>query len=118
MSIADDRAAEGAGASFSTPLYPNTYVWFVLASALDVMLTSVILHLGGGEANGVARWVIERYDIVGMSIFKFTLVILVILICQWVGLRNRAKGRRLAEWAVALTFVPVVFSLVLILVNG
>ena len=80
-------------------------------------LTYVVLWFGGAEVNAVARWVLERFGIAGMTVFKFVLVVIVILICQTVGLRRESTGRRLAEWAVALTFVPVVFSFVLLLVH-
>lgn len=101
---------------FSTPLYPNIYVWFVLASALDVFLTFIVLELGGREVNAVAAWVLDAFGLAGMTAFKFVVVAFVILLCQAVGRRNRRTGRRLAEWAVALTFVPVVFTLIMLAV--
>ena len=41
-------------------LYQNEYAWFLLVSALDVMLTWVILALGGREANAIANSVLAR----------------------------------------------------------
>lgn len=99
---------------FSEPLYPNPYVWFVLASALDVFLTFLVLQLGGREVNKVAAWILDHFGLAGMTVFKFALVTFVILLCQIIGRRNRAAGRRLAEWAVALTFIPVTFTLALL----
>ena len=45
--------------------YPNRYVWFVLLSTLDVVLTFVILWLDGREVNGIADWILQRYGIGG-----------------------------------------------------
>lgn len=102
---------------FSQPLYPNLYVWFVLASAIDVFLTFVVLSLGGREVNAIARWVLDEFGVLGMTIFKFAIVVLIILICQTIGRHRKRTGRRLAEWAVAITFIPVTFSLVLLLTH-
>ena len=99
------------------PLYPNRYVWFVFLSAMDVMMTFVVLWFGGREANGLADWVLQRFGIAGMTLFKFAIVVFVILLCEYVGRRNDRAGRRLAEWAVALTCVPVVIAFALLLVD-
>jgi hypothetical protein len=91
-------------------LYENHYTWFVFVSALDIMLTWVILHAGGREANQLAASVLERFGLEGLVVFKFALVILVIAICEVVGRKNFATGRRLASWAVALTCVPLLVA--------
>ena len=99
----------------ATPvLYPNLYAWLVLLSALDVMLTWVILHLGGREANGAAAFIIGRFGLPGMVVFKFGLVAVVIALCEAVGKRSPAAGERLAVWAIALTCVPVIIAGILI----
>jgi hypothetical protein len=90
--------------------YPNCYAWFVLLASLDLMLTWAVLHLGGLEMNHVADAVIRRWDLPGLVAFKFAIVALVIGICEVVGHRHDATGRRLAEWAVALTSVPVILA--------
>lgn len=96
--------------------YPSAYVWFVFFSALDIMLTCIILNLEGGkEVNPIAAAVIEYADLWGIVIFKFSLVILVVFIAEFIGRRNDRLGRRIAEWSVAITCIPVVFSLVLLL---
>ena len=100
---------------FSTPLYPNAYVWFVLASTLDVFLTFVVLYLGGREVNALANWVLTTLGLTGMILYKYALVAFVILLCQLVGRLRPSAGRRLAEWAVALTFVPVTFTTIMLL---
>ena len=104
--------------------YPNAYVWFVFLAALDVMLTYLILHpvlfargldtteSRGREANALADWIIQRWDVPGMVAFKFVLVVLVVVLCEVIGRRKDRTGRRLAEWAVAVTAIPVVVALV------
>lgn len=104
--------------------YPNAYVWFVFLAALDVMLTYLILHpvlfsgdlemteSRGAEANVLAGWIIERWDVPGLVLFKFVLVVLVVVLCEVIGRRKDKAGRRLAEWAVAITSIPVVLALI------
>ncbi len=92
-------------------LYPKLYVWYVLFASLDIMITWIVLHFGGAEVNPMAAVIIERYNLPGMVVYKFTLVLLVILICEAVGRARDRVGRRLAEWAVAITLIPVVVSL-------
>jgi hypothetical protein len=95
-------------------LYPNLYAWLVIASSLDVLLTSVILHIGGGEANPVAARIIRHFDIPGMTIYKFLIVSFFILICETVGRLSPRAGKRLAIASIVITCVPVMVALVLI----
>ena len=92
-------------------LYPNVYVWYVFFASLDIMLTWVVLHAGGDELNFLADRIIERWGLPGLVTFKFTLVMLVVGICEIVGRRHPARGRKLAEWAVAITVIPVAIAL-------
>ncbi|RMF83910.1 MAG: hypothetical protein D6744_03945 [Planctomycetota bacterium] len=121
-------------------LYPNVYVWFVFVAALDVMCTYVILHPvlfpaplppaatpespdldahllsaaepRGQEVNALAAWVIEHGGMPGTVGYKFSLVLLIVLICEIVGRRRYRLGRRLAEWSVAITTIPVIVAIV------
>jgi type II secretory pathway component PulF len=104
--------------------YPNAYVWFVFLAALDIILTYLILHpvlfprgadmteSRGMETNALADWIIERWDVPGMVAFKFLLVVLVVVLCEIIGRRKEETGRRIAEWAVAITAIPVVIALI------
>jgi hypothetical protein len=95
-------------------LYPTTYLWLVLISSLDIMLTWVILHVGGYEANPLAATIIERFDLWGAVSFKFFLVIVFLLTCEFVGRRRPRTGRAMATVAVCIAAVPVVVAVVLL----
>lgn len=114
MQSAGGKTSAGRAEPAAGVLFPNLYAWFVLVSALDVMLTWVILHLGGSEANGLAARVIERFGLPGMCLFKFALVSVVIGICEIVGRRNRNLAERLIVWGIAITCVPVILSMLMI----
>ena len=94
--------------------YPNLYLWLVFLSSLDVILTRVILFFGGMEVNPIAGQVIESFGVPGMSLFKFSIVAFVIVICEFVGHSRRVTGRNLALAAVLITCVPVLWSSVLL----
>jgi len=96
-------------------LYPNRYAWYVFVSSLDVILTTVLLHFGAEEVNLIANWVLGRYDIAGLVVFKFVLVSLVLSICEYVGHRRRKLGQWLIEWAVGLTCIPVLLAMLQLL---
>lgn len=125
------EAAGVSGAIPTTPvpkrrsvLYPNAYVWFIFVAALDIMLTYLILNPAmfshdmdmtmprGSETNALADWVINRWDVPGMVVFKFLLVILVIGLCEIIGRYRDDTGRMLARWAIAVTSIPVLLALI------
>lgn len=118
-------AAVAAGELTATPQcgwrYPRMYAWFAFLAALDILLTYMILSPlfdeRGREVNVLAEHVIQNYGLPGVVAYKYFLVGLVILICEFVGRRHPVKGRRLAEWSVALTAIPVVVSFTLMLVD-
>ena len=111
-------------------LYPTAYVWYIFLACLDIMFTYLIVHPDvfvreydpktksydfsleprGAEANPLADWVIQRWGLPGMVVFKLGIVLLVICICEIVGRKREALGRRLANWAVALNPIPVVVA--------
>lgn len=99
-------------------LHQQAYVWFVFVSALDIMLTWVILLLGGSEVNVVADAVIEHAGLSGIVMYKFCLVVFVIILSEAVGRRNAGAGRKLAEWSIAITAIPVVLSVIQLFVAG
>ncbi len=91
--------------------YPNCYAWLVLFSALDVMLTWVVLNLGGAEANPLARAVIAWAGLMGMSVYKFLLVAVFVVLCDTVGRMQERTGLMLARVGVGIAVMPVGWTL-------
>ena len=94
--------------------YPQYYVWFVLLGALDVMVTWVVLHMGGREANAFANWVLQRWQLPGMVALKFAAVVLVVIICEYVGNHHPRRGLRLIQLAIILYALPVILGIILV----
>ena len=89
-------------------LYPNHYAWYVFASALDIMVTVVVLvHLGAREVNTIAQASIDLFVTWGLIGLKFASVLVVVAICEFIGRRRKDLGRRLAGAAIALSLFPV-----------
>ena len=87
----------GSTVKFSSAVqFPNLYLWLVFLSALDVALTRVILYFGGVEVNPLAQWIIDEGGQMGMSLFKFAIVVVVILICEYTARLDRRTAFRLA----------------------
>lgn len=96
-------------------LYPNRYAWFILMSALDIILTHAILHhfsdFGGRELNTIADWFIETFDIWGAIGLKFATVIIVITVCEVVGRFRPRLGSGLATTVLLLSLFPPAVAL-------
>jgi hypothetical protein len=109
-------------------LHPNHYVWLVLFSAMDIILTHKILGAArfagvseavfgeagpfhGHELNSLADWIIKQFGLWGAIGLKFATTILAILICEYVGTKSQRSGRRLAWTIVILSTFPVVWEL-------
>lgn len=98
--------------------YPTAYSIFIIVSVWDLIYTWLILSMGGREVNPIAKAVLEYHDYGGMVAFKFTLVVLVVLLCEVIGRKNERTGRRLAIWAAGVTCLPVAFAMAQLLAGA
>lgn len=88
--------------------YPDQYCWYILASTLDIIVTHKILTwFGGWEVNILADRLIDRLGLWGLILLKYATVIVVVGICDFIGQRNHAAGRRLANAAIVVAAFPV-----------
>ncbi len=67
----------------------------LLLSLLDLLMTYALLRQGIGayEANPVARWWFTRWNIAGMSFFKFAVIAVVVVACETVERKRPMVGR-------------------------
>ena len=73
-------------------------------------MTWFIFLLGGHEVNALADAVISYAGLKGILIYKFCLVIFVVMMCEVIGRRKFRRGRKLARAAVVITAIPVMLS--------
>jgi len=94
--------------------YQNEYVWLIFVSAMDVIMTWGILFLGGLEVNPIASRILENNGFGTLIVYKFALVMFVIIMCEIIGRKRDRSGRRLSRFCIGLTAVPVAWSVVLL----
>ena len=113
-----DSTAKLSWLSLPPLRYPGTYTLFVLLAALDVILTFLIVWNEGSDAefNVVARAVIDHLGLPGATLFKFGLVVFIVIMCEVIGRRRDKTGRKLAEWSAAVTAIPVAVAAIQLLV--
>lgn len=94
---------------------PDAYTWFVLLSALDVMVTHAILFhfdvMGGYEANPLAAWIIKQFDFTGAIVLKFAVVMFVIVLAEVVGRTHRRTAERMMRLVLLIATFPVAVGL-------
>lgn len=98
--------------------YQEQYVWLIFLSSLDIMLTWHILRNDGTEVNPVARLVIDTWGLTGAVLFKFALMLFVIIACEVIGRKRDKLARRLIMFGLIVTGFPPVYSTVLITVHS
>ena len=109
----DPPGRTGLTAAVSSPVrYGGFYPWYILLASLDIMLTWVVLTMGGQEVNGVALWALALGGLNGIIALKFATVTVVVVICETIGVRDERAGRRMAQWSVAVSAVPIVVAIV------
>jgi hypothetical protein len=97
----DSRPARVLSALREPCRYLGLHRWFLALAAIDVVLTTLVLRVGGQEANVVPRAILENAGLGGMILLKTVCVVVVLLACEIVGRRREEMGRRLALLAVA-----------------
>lgn len=106
---------------FSLPemRYQSAYVWLVFVSALDILLTLLVLYLWEGEeANPIARSVIHQRGFVWVIAYKFAMMLVAVIACEVVGRISDRAGRRLAVVAVIINGFPVALTFALLMLVG
>lgn len=96
-------------------LYTRWYVWILIASAFDIVMTSMVISLGGIEMNPLADAIIARFGMHGAMAYKFALMIFVILMCEIIGRHNLRLGRWVAQFATLGPAVAAVLGYFLLL---
>jgi len=108
---------------FQQPLpLQNETVRFVLANALDVFTTYLLLWLTANrmlnasviESNAVARFFLNHWGIKGLVYFKFAMTALVLLLAQLIALKKLESARWLLNVGTLVVAAVVVYSLVML----
>ena len=96
------------------------YLGFLLLNLFDLFLTGYIFRHHGSEANGAAVWVMDRFGLRGFAIYKFLLVLVVVMACEGVSIQSVRKSRVIVTVGCLLYLAVVFWECFLILteING
>lgn len=92
------------------------YLGFLLLNLFDLFLTGYIFHHSGQEANGIPALVLKYAGLRGFAIFKFVMLVLIILLCEIISLFNLVRARQVILGASALYVAVVIWEVYLIFV--
>ena len=99
--------------------------WFLLACALDVAMTHILLHQSAAgnttvtfvESNPLARQILHRWGLMGMVLFKAVLSLLVAGIAVVVHPHRPLVARGLLYGGTLVVGTVVVYSMRLLLLH-
>ena len=104
-------AAAGGADRARAGVMRSAACWLVLAAAIDIAVTMVVLALGGDEANPLAKDLLGGFGMPGMTALKIGSVGFVIGLAVLVEGRSRDAGRRLLLLAAVVTAVAPAYGL-------
>lgn len=93
---------------------------FITLSVGDLLMTYTLLwrHLEIYESNPIAGWVLDRWDVVGLTVFKFGLVAFIIVISETVERLRPRLGRLILLFGIVGTLYAIVEGYRLLLEHG
>ncbi len=94
----------------------NQTTLFILINTLDIFMTYILMQFGANEANPIANYFFQKYNIKGMIFFKLMIVAAVCVIAQIVATKSIGKGKNLLTLGSILVGAVVIYS-VLLFVN-
>jgi len=101
-------------------LLAQEYLAFMLLNLFDLFLTGWIFRNNGSEANGLAVFILEHFHLIGFVIYKFFLVVVVVMACEGISVQSIRKSR-IVITAGCLVYLFIVFwecFLIVTYING
>jgi hypothetical protein len=101
-------------------LLAQEYLAFMLLNLFDLFLTGWIFRNNGSEANGLAVFILDHFHLIGFVIYKFFLVVIVVLACEGISVQSIRKSR-IVITAGCLVYLFIVFwecFLIVTYING
>lgn len=86
----------------------------MLLNLFDLFLTGWIFKHQGQEANGIAAWVLKVGHLSGFALYKFVMVVFIILICEAISIRRPRTAQILILGASALYVAVILWECYLI----
>ncbi len=88
---------------------------FLVLSLADIALTYVLIGYHGHiEANPVAGFFVDGWGLKGLAGFKFAMLAVILGLVHAIYAKRPMAARRVAQWAVLVSGIVVVYSVVLL----
>ena len=99
-------------------LFETEVSWFVLVSILDIVLTWLALRFSDAgqtsrpivESNPVAQWVLVRWGIQGLAVFKLAMTAVVVVIAEFIGKTRPQTARLLLTGGILVVGGVVIYT--------
>jgi hypothetical protein len=117
-----DSVEQSAGASIERPARKSSFFrrelplesetnFFILANALDVYLTYLLLQTNAfRESNEIANRILNRFGFNGMIAFKFAMVAFVCVVTQIIATKRLKTARFVLYLGIAVVLGVVIYS--------
>lgn len=94
--------------------------FLVLASAADLLMTYTLLWRGAHfyESNPVAQWFFQRWNIAGMTAYKFGMVAVIVVLSEIIERHRPGWGKAIVLLGTFAALVAVVHGLRLLVQHG
>jgi len=101
-------------------LLRNEGLVLVILSVGDLLMTYLLLWRGGHfyEANPLAGWFFARWNIAGMTAFKFGLVGVIVVVCEAIERNRPGVGRAIIIFGCAGALGVTLHGLRLLAAHG
>jgi hypothetical protein len=86
------------------------YLAFTLLNLFDLFLSGYIFKYGGIEANGLAAWIYGRFGGLGFAVYKFLLVLILVLACEGIAVRSVRKARLVVTFGCLVYLLLVLYE--------
>lgn len=88
-------------------------ILFLLLSIADLVVTYWLLSVSPNfyESNPIANWFFKNWNIAGMTVFKFSVVALVVIISEFVERRRNGFGKFVLIFGCLVTAAVVAYSI-------
>lgn len=95
-------------------------VWLVAISAMDLFVTYRLLWQGGRfyESNPVAQWYFHRWNIAGMTGYKFGMVAFILVLGEIIERHRPGSGRAVVVFGAAAAAIVSAHGLRLLIHHG
>jgi hypothetical protein len=96
-------------------LLAQEYLGFLLLNLFDLFLSGYIFNHGGLEANAAASWIFTHFGARGFALYKFGLVLVLVLACEGISLKNVRTARVIVTFGCLVYLLLVFWEVFLII---